>query len=172
MLQQRNDMDSPPATMRTPDPRTAAGTTPRNRQYNIGQAAENSGVSAKMIRHYESIGLVPKPERTVSNYRTYGENDIHTLRFIRRSRALGFSMKQIATLVSLWRNRSRSSASVRRLAQEHITELQTKIDSMQSMVRTLKDLSRHCHGDERPECPIIDDLAKAPVRKPKQRVKS
>lgn len=140
-------------------------------QYNIGRAADASGVSAKMIRHYESIGLVPKPQRTRGNYRSYNESDVHTLRFIRRARALGFSMKQIATLVSLWRNRSRSSASVHRLAQEHIAELQTRIDSMQAMVRTLQELARDCHGDSRPECPIIDDLAKTPARTAKRQEK-
>ena len=127
---------------------------------NIGEAAQASGVSAKMIRHYESIGLIPKAGRTAGNYRTYGDNDVHTLRFIQRARALGFSMKQIGTLVSLWRNRSRPSSSVQRLAQEHIAELQTKIESMQAMVRTLSDLAQACHGDARPDCPILEDLAR------------
>lgn len=131
-------------------------------RYTIGRAAEISGVSAKMIRHYEAIGLIPRAGRTAGNYRTYGDNDVHTLRFIQRARALGFSMKQIATLVSLWRNRSRSSASVQRLALEHIDELQTKIESLQAMVRTLSDLAHACHGDARPDCPILEDLARAP----------
>ncbi len=144
--------------------RSAADVPQHARRYTIGRAAGVSGVSARMIRHYESIGLVQKPPRTAGNYRTYGENDLHTLRFIQRSRALGFSMAQIASLVSLWRNRFRSSASVRRLAEEHIAELQAHIDSMQAMVRTLQDLARNCHGDGRPECPIIDSLAAPPVR--------
>ncbi len=140
-------------------------------RYTIGRAAEVSGVSAKMIRHYEAIGLIPKAGRTAGNYRTYGDNDVHTLRFIQRARTMGFSMKQIATLVSLWRNRSRSSASVQRLAREHIKELQTKIESLQAMVRTLSDLADACHGDARPDCPILEDLARAPgtTRRQEQR---
>jgi len=126
----------------------------------IGQAAAASGVSAKMIRHYEEIGIIPQPPRTGGNYRFYSDADVQTLRLVRRARDLGFSMPQIATLVSLWRNRSRSSASVRRLALEHIEQLQQKIAHMQDMVRTLQDLADHCHGDARPECPILDDLAK------------
>jgi len=137
-------------------------------RYTIGRAAEVSGVSAKMIRHYEAIGLIPKAGRTAGNYRTYSDNDVHTLRFIQRARKMGFSMKQIATLVSLWRNRSRSSASVQRLAREHIEELQAKIESMQAMVRTLSDLAHACHGDARPDCPILDDLAKTPGTTKKQ----
>lgn len=140
-------------------------------RYTIGRAAEVCGVSAKMIRHYEAIGLIPKAGRTAGNYRTYGENDVHTLRFIQRARAMGFSMKQIATLVSLWRNRSRSSASVQRLAREHIQELQAKIDSLQAMVRTLSDLAHACHGDARPDCPILDDLAKTPTGTPQRQEK-
>lgn len=132
-------------------------------RYTIGRAASVSGVSAKMIRHYEAIGLIPKADRTTSNYRTYGASDIHTLHFIQRARALGFSMKQIATLVSLWRDRARPSASVQRLAKEHIAELQAKIAAMQSMVRTLSALAHACRGDARPDCPILDDLATPPA---------
>lgn len=138
---------------------TKARRTSSDVQYNIGRAAEISGVSAKMIRHYESIGLIPKAGRTYGNYRTYTDNDIHTLRFVQRARALGFPIKQIATLVSLWRNRSRPSASVQRLAKDHIAQLQAKIEEMQAMVRTLDALARACHGDARPDCPILDDLA-------------
>lgn len=156
-------------SVRHPTPRPAA---PSGARYNIGRAAEISGVSAKMIRHYESIGLIPPAGRTLGNYRTYTDNDIHTLRFIQRSRALGFSIKQIATLVSLWRNRSRSSANVRRLALEHIEELQQKIAAMQAMARTLNALARACHGDSRPECPILDDLAKTPTGKHQQEQRS
>lgn len=126
---------------------------------NIGQAAEQSGVSAKMIRHYESIGLVPKVRRTDGGYRIYDGNDIHTLRFIRRARALGFSMKQIEHLLGLWRNRRRANADVRRIAQQHLDELQQKIDQLQSMRRTLQQLVDDCHGARRPGCPILDDLA-------------
>ena len=126
---------------------------------NIGQAAEASGVSAKMIRHYEAIGLMAKARRTDSGYRIYDGNDVHTLRFIRRGRALGFSMKEIERLLGLWRNRRRASGDVRRVAQQHITELDQKIAELQAMRRTLHQLVQHCHGDRRPECPILDDLA-------------
>ena len=126
---------------------------------NIGQAAEASGVSAKMIRHYEAIGLMAKARRTDSGYRIYDGNDVHTLRFIRRGRALGFSMKEIEQLLGLWRNRRRASGDVRRVAQQHIAELDQKIGELQAMRRTLHQLVQHCHGDRRPECPILDDLA-------------
>jgi MerR family transcriptional regulator, copper efflux regulator len=126
---------------------------------NIGQAAEASGVSAKMIRHYEAIGLMAKARRTDSGYRIYDGNDVHTLRFIRRGRALGFSMKEIEHLLGLWRNRRRASGDVRRVAQQHIAELDQKIAELQAMRRTLHQLVQHCHGDRRPECPILDDLA-------------
>jgi Cu(I)-responsive transcriptional regulator len=145
---------------RTPSTASAAPSKARA-AYNIGQAAEASGVSAKMIRHYESIGLVRAPGRSAGNYRVYDDRDVHTLRFVRRARSLGFSMKQIAELLSLWQNRSRSSAHVRRLALEHVDELESKIHELQTMVRTLKHLADRCHGDSRPECPILDDLASA-----------
>ena len=126
---------------------------------NIGQAAKASSVSAKMIRHYEAIGLMAKARRTDSGYRIYDGNDVHTLRFIRRGRALGFSMKEIEQLLGLWRNRRRASGDVRRVAQQHIAELDQKIAELQAMRRTLHQLVQHCHGDRRPECPILDDLA-------------
>lgn len=129
-------------------------------QLTIGQVAEHSGVSAKMIRHYEALGMIPKSKRTASNYRFYTEADVQTLRLVRRARDLGFSMEQIATLVSLWRNRARSSATVRRLAIEHIQQLEEKIEHLQSMVRTLQQLADNCHGDSRPDCPILEDLAR------------
>jgi Cu(I)-responsive transcriptional regulator len=125
----------------------------------IGQAAKASHVSAKMIRHYESIGLLSKAQRTNAGYRLYDEADVHTLRFIQRARSLGFPLETIRTLLALWRNRRRSSAQVKELATKHVTELERKIAEMQSMVRTLKHLAHHCHGDDRPDCPILDDLA-------------
>ena len=125
----------------------------------IGQAAKSSNVSAKMIRHYESIGLLAKAQRTQSGYRLYDESDVHTLRFIQRARSLGFPLETIKTLLALWRNRRRSSGQVKELATRHVTELERKIAEMQSMVRTLKHLAHNCHGDERPDCPILDDLA-------------
>ena len=130
-----------------------------NREMTIGQAAKSSAVSAKMIRHYESIGLFPKAQRTQSGYRLYDETDVHTLRFIQRARSLGFPLETIRTLLALWRNRRRSSKQVKELAERHIDELERKIAEMQAMVRTLRHLAHNCHGDERPDCPILDDLA-------------
>ncbi len=129
------------------------------REMTIGQAAKSSAVSAKMIRHYESIGLLPKAQRTEAGYRLYDETDVHTLRFIQRSRSLGFPLETIRTLLALWRNRRRSSAQVKDLAERHVADLERKITEMQAMVRTLKHLAHNCHGDERPDCPILDDLA-------------
>jgi len=126
----------------------------------IGQAAKSSAVSAKMIRHYESIGLLPKAQRTGAGYRLYDENDVHTLRFIQRARSLGFPLETIRTLLALWRNRRRSSGQVKELSLKHVADLERKIAEMQGMVRTLKHLAHNCHGDERPDCPILDDLAK------------
>ena len=126
---------------------------------NIGQAAKLSGVSAKMIRHYEALGLLPKASRTQSGYRQYGANDVHTLRFIRRARDLGFGIADIAGLLELWQNRRRASESVKRVALTHVNELATRIEEMKAMKRTLEHLAAHCHGDERPDCPILDDLA-------------
>jgi MerR family copper efflux transcriptional regulator len=129
------------------------------REMTIGQAAKSSAVSAKMIRHYESIGLLPKAQRTQSGYRLYDETDVHTLRFIQRARSLGFPLETIRTLLALWRNRRRSSAQVKELAERHVADLERKIAEMQAMVRTLKHLAHNCHGDDRPDCPILDDLA-------------
>lgn len=125
---------------------------------NIGQAAALSGVSAKMVRHYEALGLLPAVARSDSGYRQYGEDQVHTLRFIKRARQLGFSMPEITELLGLWRNRRRASASVRRIAQRHADELGERIEAMQAMQRTLLTLIECCHGDERPHCPILDDL--------------
>ena len=126
---------------------------------NIGQAAAASGVSAKMIRYYESIGLIPKTVRTEAGYRVYSDHDVHTLRFIRRARDLGFSVEQIADLVSLWRDRERASKDVKAIALEHVDVLERKIRQLQEMASTLTHLARNCHGDARPHCPIIEELA-------------
>lgn len=126
---------------------------------NIGHAAKASGVSAKMIRHYESIGLLKAARRTESGYRVYSDDDVHVLRFVHRARALGFSLEQIGTLLSLWQDKGRASADVRALARRHIGELDRKIAEMQAMRRTLESLAASCHGDARSECPILDDLA-------------
>jgi len=137
-------------------------TTPR---FSIGQAATASGVNAKMLRHYEAIGLIPPPRRSSGNYRTYGEREVQTLRFIRRARSLGFSTGEIAQLLSLWQNRRRSSRQVREIASRHIGDLDRKITELQSMRQTLQHLVGACHSDERPDCPILDDLAlEGPIR--------
>ena len=131
--------------------------------HNIGDAAAQTGVSAKMIRHYESIGLIPAANRTFANYRLYSDADLHRLRFIKRGRSLGFSMKQIEVLLGLWDDRERASAEVKRMAQAHADDLGHRIEEMQAMQRTLEQLARHCYGDGRPACPILDDLADGPV---------
>ena len=125
---------------------------------NIGVAASRSGVSAKMVRHYESLGLLPKVARTESGYRLYGDAEVHTLRFIRRARDLGFSMAEIAELLKLWQNRRRASADVKRIALTHVADLQRRIDEMEAMRRTLERLANCCHGDDRPDCPILEEL--------------
>jgi len=130
---------------------------------NIGEAASASGVSAKMIRHYEGIGLLPVASRTESGYRQYDGNEVHTLRFIRHSRDLGFSLAEIAELVGLWQNRRRPSRQVKALAQHHIEELDRKAQELLAMKSTLEHLVHCCHGDERPECPILDGLAREGV---------
>ncbi len=135
------------------------------RPLNIGQAAEHSGVSAKMIRHYESIGLLRPAARSSNTYRQYGEQDVHELRFIGRARSLGFSMKEIGELLSLWRDRQRPSGDVRQVAARHLSDLEAKLAEMQAMVTTLRKLIHACHGDERPDCPILEDLAGAPARR-------
>jgi Cu(I)-responsive transcriptional regulator len=126
---------------------------------NIGQAAAAAGVSAKMIRHYEEVGLLPAARRTDSGYRQYGDADIQTLRFVRHSRELGFSIEQIRELLGLWQNRKRPSRQVRALAQAHIEELDAKLSELQAMKASLEHLVQCCHGDDRPDCPIIDTLA-------------
>lgn len=130
---------------------------------NIGQAAQASGVSAKMIRHYESVGLFPEAARTESGYRQYGDKEVHTLRFIRHSRDLGFSIEQIRELLGLWQNRRRPSRQVKALAQAHLQELEQKVQELLAMKATLEHLVHCCHGDDRPDCPIIETLADGPV---------
>jgi len=122
---------------------------------NIGQASRASGVSAKMIRYYEQTGLIPRADRTGSGYRDYSDTDVHMLRFIRRARDLGFSVAEINGLLELWRDESRQSAEVKRLAEGHIAELERKIQALQEMAQTLKMLVNACRGDHRPHCPIL-----------------
>lgn len=125
---------------------------------NIGKAAEASGVSAKMIRYYEQIGLIPRADRRESGYRDYSPSDVHMLRFIRRSRDLGFSVAEIDELLGLWRDKSRQSADVKRIAATHIAELRKKIANLEQIADTLQALIECCSGDERPDCPILADL--------------
>jgi len=127
----------------------------------IGHASKESGVSVKMIRHYEAIGLLKNVARTYTNYRVYSDKDVHTLRFVKRARTLGFSMNDIRELLALWQNKTRPSASVKKIAGGHMQDLKRRIAEMQSMVATLEHLTHNCHGDGRPDCPILDDLAHA-----------
>ena len=126
--------------------------------FNIGEAAARSGVSAKMVRHYESLGLLPRIGRTDSGCRQYGTTEVHTLRFIRRARDLGFSMAEIGDLLKLWQNRRRASADVKRIVLAHVDDLERRIAEMTEMKRTLERLAACCHGDDRPDCPILDEL--------------
>jgi MerR family transcriptional regulator, copper efflux regulator len=128
---------------------------------NIGEAAKASGVSAKMIRCYEDIGLIPKPARLQSGHRHYAQEDAHTLTFIRRARDLGFSVDQIGELLARWHDRGRASADVKALVLEHVEQLRERIAALQAMARTLEHLAQHCHGDARPACPIIEDPTRA-----------
>ncbi len=125
---------------------------------NIGEAAKVSGISTKMIRHYETLGIIPKAVRSDAGYRKYSDSDINILKFVKRARGLGFSMKEIKKLVNLWRNRSRASADVKALAIQHIQQMEQKIEELQAMTRTLKHLAKSCHGDHRPDCPILDGI--------------
>ncbi len=138
-----------------PHPASAAKAGP----FNIGEAARQSGVSAKMVRHYESLGLLPTVHRTDAGYRQYGDKEVHTLRFIRRARLLGFSMAEIAELLKLWQNQQRASADVKRIAQAHVADLERRIAEMQAMRQTLQQLAHCCQGDNRPDCPILAELA-------------
>ena len=126
---------------------------------NIGQAARSSGVPAKTIRYYEGIGLIAPARRSESGYRVYGGTDIETLRFVQRARALGFSIAEVTSLLALWRDRERESAQVKQLARDHVERIDAKIDELKSMRATLTHLIERCHGDARPDCPILDDLA-------------
>ena len=125
---------------------------------NIGQAADLSGISAKMIRYYESIGLVPHADRTKGGYRDYDHTDVHRLQFIRRARDLGFSVDRVRELLKLWSDRKRSRADVKAVAQDHIAELETRAAELRQMIKTLRHLADTCDGSNRPDCPIIDEL--------------
>jgi MerR family copper efflux transcriptional regulator len=126
---------------------------------NIGQAAQASGVTAKMIRYYESIGLIVESRRSDAGYRLYGEKDLHALRFIKRARKLGFSLEQIRDLLSLWQDSARASGDVKRIALDHVGELNQRIRELTEMRDTLSSLASCCHGDQRPDCPILQTLS-------------
>ncbi|TGK34559.1 Cu(I)-responsive transcriptional regulator [Leptospira gomenensis] len=126
---------------------------------NIGEVSKESGVSAKQIRHYESIGLIPKARRRDSGYRTYSSDDVHILRFVKRARNMGFALKEIKKLVGLWRNQSRASSEVKSLALAHLKTLENKIAELREMADTLQHLAHHCKGDHRPSCPILKSLS-------------
>jgi len=126
---------------------------------NIGEVAEKSGVPPKTIRYYEDVGLIPPARRTESGYRHYNDRDLETLRFVQRARSLGFSVKDVGALLALWHDSARASAEVKALAADHVREIDRKLAELKSMRRTLVDLMDRCHGDDRPDCPILDDLA-------------
>ncbi|MCP5282974.1 MAG: Cu(I)-responsive transcriptional regulator [Rhodoferax sp.] len=129
---------------------------------NIGEAARRADVSAKMVRHYESLGLLPVVSRTDAGYRQYSDKEVHTLRFIKRARSLGFSMPEIAQLLKLWQDKRRPSESVKKIAAHHVADLDQRIAELSAMKRTLQTLVDCCHGDHRPDCPILDELAQDP----------
>jgi Cu(I)-responsive transcriptional regulator len=132
---------------------------------NIGRASERSGVSAKMIRYYESIGLLPAAARRANGYRDYGDQDIAILQFVRHTRDLGFPLEEVAALLALWGDKKRPSREVKRLAEAHIANLEQRMRDMRTVIRTLRDLAGRCHGDDRSECPILDDFARPAAQK-------
>lgn len=128
---------------------------------NIGEASKLSGISVKMIRKYEDSGIIPKAKRNSSGYRSYSESDVHTFKFIKTSRSLGFTMKDIKELLSLWKNKKRTSSNVKKIAEKHIENLERKVQKINNMLETLKHLNQNCHGDDRPDCPILSNLESA-----------
>lgn len=128
---------------------------------NIGEVAAETGITSKSIRYYESIGLIPEAQRTDGGYRQYSDKDVQTLHFVRRARNLGFTVGEVEELLSLYRDRNRASADVRDIAIKHITDLDKKVAELEGMRATLTHLVEKCHGDDRPDCPILDDLARA-----------
>lgn len=148
-------LQAPPTA---PATRHGHATPAAPRWFNIGEAARQARLSARMVRHYETLGLLPSVGRTESGYRQYSERDVHTLRFIQRARSLGFGMGEIAELLALWHDQKRSSASVKRIAQAHVDNLSERIAELTAMQRTLQHLVHCCHGDHRPDCPILEEL--------------
>jgi Cu(I)-responsive transcriptional regulator len=139
---------------------------------NIGEASDRSGVSAKMIRYYESVGLLPSAARRANGYRDYGDQDVAVLQFVRRTRDLGFSLEEVSSLLALWSNTKRPSREVKKLAEKHIADLEVRITEMREVAKTLKKLAGACHGDDRPDCPILDDLSQPRTKRAAQRAKA
>ncbi|MEN9581611.1 MAG: hypothetical protein RJA70_4620 [Pseudomonadota bacterium] len=129
----------------------------------IGELARLTGVSAKTIRYYEQAGLVPEPKRAANGYRVYTDRAVHLLRFVKRARDLGFAVEDVSSLLALWDDETRASADVRRLAAQHLAEVHRKIAELQGLAQTLQSLVKRCHGDHRPDCPILEDLASPPA---------
>ncbi len=132
----------------------------RIKEMNIGELSKRAQVNAKMIRRYEEQGVILKASRSAAGYRQYSDRDINVLSFVKRARVLGFSIKDIKELLSLWRNKTRSSAQVKKIAMKHQKELELKLQEIQTMLKTVNHLVHNCHGDERPDCPILDELDK------------
>lgn len=152
-------------------PTCAAGANGRGKM-NIGEASKATGISVKMLRYYEQIGLVRPALRTYSGYRVYSEKDVATLRFVRRARDLGFQVKQIGSLLDLWRDGSRSSGDVKALALGHVQELERRRRELDEMIGTLEHLARHCKGNDRPDCPILTTLSAEEESAPKVKAKN
>ena len=144
---------------RLPWPKTQEPEERRHKGMTIGEVARSSGVTAKMVRHYEALGLLPAAQRSAAGYRYYDETALHEIRFIRQARSLGFGLPQIAELLILWRDRGRASQEVKALAEAQLQALEQKIVELQQMQQSLRRLVSQCHGDERPDCPILDELA-------------
>lgn len=136
---------------------------------NIGEVAERTGVPPKTIRYYEEVDLIPAPARSANGYRAYSDEAVHTLRFVASARNLGFTVEQCRALLALYRDKGRASADVKRVANEHIDEIDHRIAELQAMRKVLADLARRCHGDDRPDCPIIDGLSDAELSAPPKR---
>lgn len=139
---------------------------------NIGEASERSGVSAKMIRYYESVGLLPSAARRANGYRDYGDQEVAVLQFVRRTRDLGFSLEEVSSLLTLWSNTKRPSREVKKLAEKHIASLDVRMAEMREVSKTLKQLAGACHGDDRPDCPILDDLSRPRTKRPMKRAEA
>lgn len=125
---------------------------------NIGEVSKRAELNSKAVRRYEALGIIPKAGRSSAGYRQYSQNDVHVLQFVKRARELGFSMKDIKQLVSLWRNKTRPSSQVKSIATKHATELEKKLSEIKAMLKTINELMKGCHGDDRPDCPILDGL--------------